>query len=86
MVYSWPLDHVELPHVLYHGVLLVNFVNWMGKWDHSKIFLLEHSFMVKIKGWCCCGWLVAHVIIVSAPVPIGPFDLRLLWVWDLDWV
>ena len=29
---------------------------------------------------------MAHVILVSAPVPIGPFNLGLLWVWDLDWV
>ena len=47
MGYSCLLDHVELPHVLYLGVLLVNFVGWMGKWNHSKTFLLEHSFMVK---------------------------------------
>ena len=84
MVYSCLLDHVELPHVLYNGVLLVNFVSWMGKWDHSKTFLLEHSLMVKIKvvgGWCCCGWLVAHVILVSAPVPTGPaLGLGLDWV------
>ena len=66
MAYSCLLDHVELPHVLYHGVLLVNFVSWMGRWDHSKTSLLEHSFMVKIKELCSCGWLVAHVILVSA--------------------
>ena len=29
---------------------------------------------------------MAYVILVSAQVPIGPFDLELLWVWDRDWV
>ena len=31
-------------------------------------------------GW---GGCVAHVILVSAKVPIGPFDLGLLWVWEI---
>ena len=28
------------------------------------------------------GGVVAQVILVSAPVPFGPFALGLLWVWD----
>ena len=40
--------------------------------------------MVKSYGVGGGGWggVVAHVILVSAPVPILPFALGLLWVWD----
>ena len=27
---------------------------------------------------------MAHVILVSAPVPIGGFDFGLHWVWDWE--
>ncbi len=83
------VDHVGLPHVL---DLTVHLLNWMARRDHSKtillkvFFLLEHSFIFKSYRWVVVGrwvgWVVAHVILVSAPVPIGPFDLVLLWVRD----
>ena len=45
--------------------------------------IYSDALKVKVVG----GWDgLAHVILVSVPVPIGPFDLGLLLVLDWDWV
>ena len=75
-----------LSRVLVLAVHLVNLFGWVGPGDHTKTFLplelfwLEHSFIVKSWGW---GGVVAHVIIVSAPVNrIGHLDFpNLVWTF-----
>ena len=78
------LEHVGLPHVLDNAVHLVHFFGWMSQGDHSEPLLLSALFY---QGTPSCskviGWggvvVVAHKILVSAPVP---------WIGDLglgDW-
>merc|ERR1712148_29742 len=64
------LEHVGLPHVLVHAVHLVNFFGWMSQGGHSEqllffaVFYQSTPSCLKVGG----GGVVAHVIIVSAPV------------------
>ena len=68
------LDHVGLPHVLDLAVHLVNFFGWMSQGGHSEQLLFFALFYqstpscLKVIGWVggWGGWVVAHVIIVSA--------------------
>ena len=66
------LEHVGLPHILVLAVHLVNFFGWMSQGGHSEQLLLFALFYqstpswLKVIGWG--GWVVAHVIIVSAQV------------------
>ena len=65
------LEHVGLPHVLDLAVHLVNFFGWMSQGGHSEQLLFFALFYqstpscLKVGGG---GGVVAHVIIVSAPV------------------
>ena len=70
-------EHVALPHVLDLAVHLVQLTTWMGRGGHTETFsLLElfpwgsPSWLKVVGGGGGVGW-VAHVIIVSPPVPIG---------------
>ena len=79
------LEHVGLPYVLDLAVHLVNFFGWMSQGGHSEQLLLLTLFRhitpscLKVMGW----WgrvvvVVAHKILVSAPVPwIGDLGLGL---------
>ena len=66
-------EHVELPHVLDLAVLLVQLTTWIGMGGHTEIFFLSALFPQSTPSWLkvCGGGVVAHVIIESAPVPIG---------------
>ena len=65
------LKHVGLPHVLVLAVHLVNFFSWVSQGGHSEQLLFFALFYqstpscLKVMGG---GVVVAHVIIVSAPV------------------
>ena len=69
------LEHVGLPHVLDLAVHLVNFFGGMSQGGHSEPLLLLALFYqstpscLKVIGWG--GVVVAHKILLSAPVPIG---------------
>ena len=78
------LEHVGLPHVLDLAVHLVNFFGWMSQGGHSEPLLLLTLFYqstpscLKVMGGVVVV-VVAHKILVSAPVP---------WIGDLglgDW-
>ena len=62
------LEHVGLTHLLDLAVHLVNFFGWLSQGGHSEPLLLLALFYqithscLKVGG----GWVVAHVIIVSA--------------------
>ena len=66
------LKHVGLPHVLVLAVHLVNFFSWMSQGGHSEQLSLLAAFYqstpscLKVMGG---GWVVAHVILVSAQGP-----------------
>ena len=84
------LEHVGLPHVLDLAVHLVNFFGWMSQGGHSEQLLLLTLFRhitpscLKVIGWVAGGGLVAHKILVSAPVPwIGDWGPE-LDNFDLD--
>ena len=70
------LEHVGLPHVLDLAVHLVNFFGWMSQGGHSEPLLLLALFYqstpscLKVRGGWGVGWVVAHVILVSAQVPL----------------
>ena len=79
------LEHVGLSHVLDLAVHLVNFVGWMSQGGHSEPLLLSALFYQgtpscsKVIGGVGWGGVVAHKILLSAPVP---------WIGDLglgDW-
>ena len=79
-------EHVELLHVLDLAVHLVQLTTWMGRGGHTETFSFSALFPYSTPSWLKVigGWggvvVVAHVILVSAQVPIGPFVLGLLWV------
>ena len=67
------LEHVGLPHVLDLAVHLVNIFGWVSQGGHSEQLLFFALFYqstpscLKVMGW----WVVvAHVILVSAQVPL----------------
>ena len=80
------LEHVGLPHVLDLAVHLVNFFCWMSQGGHSEplsllaLFYQSTPSCLKVMGW---GGgvvvVVAHKILVSAPVP-------LVLIRPLNWV
>ena len=83
------LKHVGLPHVLDLDVHLVNFFGWMSQGGHSEQLLLFALFYqstpscLKVIGGV--GWVVAHVIIVSAQSKeLGFWFFRLrVRIWGL---
>ena len=63
------LEHVGLPLVLDLAVHLVNFFGWMSQGGHSEQFLFFALFYQSTPSYLKVrGGVVAHVIIVSAPV------------------
>ena len=82
------LEHVGLPHVLDLAVHLVNFFGWMSQGGHSEQLLFFALFYqstpscLKVMGWVV-GWVVAHVILVSAQGPNPSFSFYGGLLFDL---
>ena len=73
------LDHVTLPHILDLTVHLVIFlVRLEGTFLLIVLFYQSTPSCFKVIG----GVVVAHKILLSAPVPIDPLVLELLWFYE----
>ena len=62
------IDSHSIMSSLRTGILVLDFVLDYG--------LGSTQVRIRVVG------VVAHVTLVSAPVPIGPLDLGLIWFWD----